>query len=263
MKRINSKLQVSKIGTYSESIAESSYYDAKRAVMISDKRDQNQGIEIFIYTLELEKPTITFGVRHTKIINETNDTIYLQGVGTAQNGFKYENLTFTLTFEDNNFVRMIMHKNHVNKNDVYDSEKYGLKGNFELPILSISESTQNYYDAAQTHYAMNKLALAAEIYEKAADLNHPLAQYNIGCFYLQGIGVSKDINKAIEYLNKSANQGNGEAHYNLGVIYYEGTVVNKDLEKALNHFKTAAKEGVTDANIYIVKINVALMKNSF
>lgn len=263
MKRINSKLQVFKIGSFSESITECSYYDAKRAVVISDKRDQNQGVEIFIYTLELTKPSISFGVRHTKIINETYDTIYLQGVGTAQNGFNYENLTFTLFFKENNFVRMIMHKNHVNKNDVYDSEKYGLEGNYELPIMSNSEIAQNYYDAAQMHYAMNKLTLAAEVYEKAAGLNHPLAQYNIGCFYLQGIGVSKDIIKAIKYLNLSANQGYGEAHYNLGVIFFEGTVVNKDIEKALNHFKTAAKEGVKDANIYIVKINVTLMKNSF
>lgn len=48
-------------------------------------------------------------------------------------------------------------------------------------------------------------------YEKAADSGDANAQYYVGVCYAGGVGVEKDLNKAIEYLKKAADQGSDAA----------------------------------------------------
>lgn len=43
--------------------------------------------------------------------------------------------------------------------------------------------------------------------------------YDLGCKYLYGIGMPKDIDIGIEYLRKAAEQGHSKAQYSLGVMY--------------------------------------------
>jgi TPR repeat protein len=56
--------------------------------------------------------------------------------------------------------------------------------------------------------------------EKAANLGHYIAQYNIAISYKNGIGVDKDINKAFEIFNQLAERGNVEGIMMLGACYY-------------------------------------------
>ena len=55
----------------------------------------------------------------------------------------------------------------------------------------------------------------AELYQKAADQGEPYAQKNLGGLYEYGMGVAKDVNKAIELYQKSADQGNQAARDSL------------------------------------------------
>ena len=43
------------------------------------------------------------------------------------------------------------------------------------------------------------------------------AQYKVGCAYLTGDGISKDLDLAIKWLSKSAEQGDKDAVHTLGL----------------------------------------------
>lgn len=56
--------------------------------------------------------------------------------------------------------------------------------------------------------------------------NYPLAECQVGWCYLEGIGTSKEINKAIEYTTRGAIHGDRDAQYNLAKLIEEGKVIN-------------------------------------
>lgn len=61
-----------------------------------------------------------------------------------------------------------------------------------------------------------------------------VGQYCLGKCYFEGIGVTKDYNKAIEWYKEAAEQGYAIAQYNLGVYYAKVMVLHKILIKLLN-----------------------------
>ena len=58
-----------------------------------------------------------------------------------------------------------------------------------------------------------------EYYKTKANEGDAESQYQLGCLYEKGDGVSKDINEAIEWYNESAYNGNVDAMYKLGQLY--------------------------------------------
>ena len=50
-------------------------------------------------------------------------------------------------------------------------------------------------------------AKAVNWYQRAADQNHPEAQYKLGAMYANGIGVEKNIDRAISWYSAAAGQG--------------------------------------------------------
>lgn len=88
------------------------------------------------------------------------------------------------------------------------------------------------------------LTKSAEWFQKAATQGHPKAQYQLGGYYLFGIGVEKDVLKAVDWYQKSAAQGNIEAMVSLGDIYYAGDVgVPKNTSIAIQWYSKAAERG--------------------
>ncbi len=70
------------------------------------------------------------------------------------------------------------------------------------------------------------LLLAAEKYEAAFKVLHPLAkqqelkaQAAVGFMYQSGLGVERNIEKAIKWLEAAAKCGLGEAAHNLATLY--------------------------------------------
>lgn len=62
---------------------------------------------------------------------------------------------------------------------------------------------------------------AAKYYSMSAEQGCQVGIHWIGVFYHLGFGLSKNLDKAIEYLTKSAKFGNGQSSYQLALIYQE------------------------------------------
>ena len=77
---------------------------------------------------------------------------------------------------------------------------------------------------------------------KAADQNHLPAQHVMGSLYEEGIGVSKDLAKAVEWYRKAANNGLAMAQHSLGIMYDLGKGVTKDPKEAAQWFRNAANQ---------------------
>ena len=122
---------------------------------------------------------------------------------------------------------------------IYVTEKYN--------ILNINKSNKYY-------------AAALNGYEKAEEKNSSAtAEYRIGLIYLNGLGVDKNIDKAVHWLGKSTLNGNDSAAYKLAVLYDDGKEITQDTEKSLLYYQVSAELGNPYANYKLG--NVSLEKN--
>ena len=85
--------------------------------------------------------------------------------------------------------------------------------------------------------------LASELAEK----EYPLAECQVGYFYLEGYGVEKNLEKALYWTERAAQHGDRDAQFNLGWFYENGIVVTKDLECAKAWYSKAAAQQQIDA----------------
>lgn len=80
-------------------------------------------------------------------------------------------------------------------------------------------------------------------YISAANQGDAEAQYNLGCCYYYGCGVSQDYKQAVKWYEKSANQGYSRAQNNLGVCYKNGYGVPRDYGTAVSWYEKSANQG--------------------
>jgi len=73
------------------------------------------------------------------------------------------------------------------------------------------------------------------------------AQYQMGLVYLNGWGVIKNKEKALEFIKQSAEQSYPEALFNLSTIYTDGELVEQDLKMAFTLMKKAADKSLPSA----------------
>ena len=97
--------------------------------------------------------------------------------------------------------------------------------------------------ACISHYTRVEEAIFTDV-ESIAQRGNPEAQYMTGMMYNNGIGVSRNPQKAFEWFRKAADAGDPLGAYKLG-CYYGGqfNVVAVDLAKALEYKLIAAKAG--------------------
>lgn len=77
----------------------------------------------------------------------------------------------------------------------------------------------------------------------AEETSYPLAECQVGYFYLEGIGVAKDLERAFYWTERGAAHGDRDAQYNLAVMYEEGIGTDIDREKAIYWYKAARDQG--------------------
>lgn len=77
----------------------------------------------------------------------------------------------------------------------------------------------------------------------AEETGYPLAECQVGYFYLEGIGVAKDVKRAFYWTKRGAEHGDRDAQYNLAEMYEEGIGVDPDREKAIYWYKAARAQG--------------------
>ena len=73
-----------------------------------------------------------------------------------------------------------------------------------------------------------------------AKQGYPLAECQVGYFYLEGIGVEKNLEQAFYWTRRAAEHGDRDAQYNLAEFYANGLFVRKDLDLAKEWYKKAA-----------------------
>lgn len=75
-----------------------------------------------------------------------------------------------------------------------------------------------------------------------ANQGYPLAECQVGYFYLEGLGVSKDVSKALYWTERAANHGDRDGQYNLAWFCEQGIGVEADAEKARHWYTEAARQ---------------------
>ncbi|MEO5349232.1 MAG: DUF1566 domain-containing protein [Magnetococcus sp. YQC-3] len=89
---------------------------------------------------------------------------------------------------------------------------------------------------------------------KAAEQGHARAQYQLGRLYDKGQGVTQDYPGAAAWYRKAAEQGIAAAANNLGNLYRDGKGVEQDYEAALSWYRKAIVRGdvAAQANLGIM-----------
>ena len=73
-----------------------------------------------------------------------------------------------------------------------------------------------------------------------AQQGYPLAECQVGYFYLNGLGVEKNEEQAFFWSKRSAEHGDWDAQYNLATFYERGVGTSPDMEKARHWYRQAA-----------------------
>ncbi len=84
-------------------------------------------------------------------------------------------------------------------------------------------------------------------FELLAEQGNPSALTHLGVMYQIGLGVDKDIAKAIRFYEAAVEKDYAPGKYNLALMYSEGIGVEKDVEKAFELFVQAARQGHSKA----------------
>ena len=79
-------------------------------------------------------------------------------------------------------------------------------------------------------------SLAAKYYMLSAEQEDIVGLHWTGVFLHEGFGISKDVNKAIEFLTKAANAGNGRSMYQLYLLHSGNEGYDLSLKKAENAY---------------------------
>ena len=64
-----------------------------------------------------------------------------------------------------------------------------------------------------------------------ADQGYPLAECQIGYFYYEGLGVEKDLEKALYWTRRAAEHGDRDGQCNLAWFYEDAIGVERDIEQ--------------------------------
>ena len=84
---------------------------------------------------------------------------------------------------------------------------------------------------------------AVNCYRKAAGKEYPNAMLHLGYCYLYGIGVDVDKTEAYQWFQKAAEKGFLPAIHNLALCYRFGHGIKQDDKKAVHYFQQAANKG--------------------
>ncbi|EJK56843.1 hypothetical protein THAOC_23186 [Thalassiosira oceanica] len=91
---------------------------------------------------------------------------------------------------------------------------------------------------------------AVELWTEAAELGSILALHNLGYACVPGKGVEKDMTKALQFWTKAAMQGHAESRYNLGCDEFQ----KENYHRAARHYLISAKMGHKDSIENIKKL---------
>ncbi|MBE7190754.1 tetratricopeptide repeat protein, partial [Jatrophihabitans endophyticus] len=87
------------------------------------------------------------------------------------------------------------------------------------------------------------LAAAIAWYEAAAQMGHPVAQFNLAALVMTGRGTERDVGRALFWYEKAAERNFSEAQVALAQIHGAGRDVPRDLDLARHWCERASRTG--------------------
>lgn len=84
---------------------------------------------------------------------------------------------------------------------------------------------------------------AFELFQIAANGGNAIGQYNVGFFYMDGLGITKDEKRGNEFFQLAVDQGNSDALNDLGYSYQYGRGMAKDEKRAIELYQLAVHQG--------------------
>jgi TPR repeat protein len=92
-------------------------------------------------------------------------------------------------------------------------------------------------------------------FEKSSDAGYVIATNNLGVLYNSGIGVDRDLGKAMTYFKKAAQLGLPVAMYNTGYLYETSKTFGKNKEEAIKWYQAALDKGFEGAKERLDKLS--------
>lgn len=108
-------------------------------------------------------------------------------------------------------------------------------------------------ELARKFYAKAMYIDAYKWYEKAAQQNNGDGYNGLGCCYLLGHYVDKDLTKAFELFSKASELGSINGTFNLARAYYHAWGTPYDHEKAGRLFEITAEHGIPESQYMVAK----------
>lgn len=97
------------------------------------------------------------------------------------------------------------------------------------------------------YYAMNDCEEAIKWLSMAAELGNAEALFNLGVFYMEGMGCDQDMELSAKYFHRAARRRHPEAQFAYADLLSNGWGVEQDEKRALKWFLDAAENGHVEA----------------
>lgn len=120
-------------------------------------------------------------------------------------------------------------------------------------VQSVDQRIHSLKQQGVRHYrgvgVPRNLERALALYSEAANLGDPEAKFIVGGMYFRGMGTERDFAKAFHYLHGAALKGKStsESKNLLGEFFLTGHTVPQNYEKAAKWYRKAAENGDRDA----------------
>ena len=111
--------------------------------------------------------------------------------------------------------------------------------NYYKPCLELDRCNE----LIEKYFLTKQYKKCFEGHLELASKGYPLAECQVGYFYLEGLGVGKNVSKAIYWTERSANHGDRDGQFNLARFYEDGIGAEIDIEKAKYWYKKSAIQG--------------------
>jgi len=122
---------------------------------------------------------------------------------------------------------------------------------FSIIIYSNAAS----YEKASNYYKNNQYKLSFLEYKDLANSGNTNAQYNLGIFYYNGIGVKQDKVLAFIWLQTASKNNHKLAQNKLGYMYEKGDIPDiKNIDKALEQYHKSAIQDYELAQLNLAMI---------
>jgi len=106
---------------------------------------------------------------------------------------------------------------------------------------------EELFKQALSLIAQNNYTEALPILEQAANLGNADAMCTFGELYAEGKVVASDVQKSYEYYSRAAQKEHPQAQYQLGMCFLGGKGVSTDIQQAQQWIEKAAQNGYPEA----------------